>query len=282
MHLIRSINKVLLGEGLDMLKKVIIAAAIAAASVGAHADVATFEDAAALGALTGVNNSGILLGGATVEATLAVNTFSSVAVDGLYFSESTLSNLQVWDLAKATSLNTAYSTGGTNASTNGGAAYSAISTYMAALGTTAADTQTSGNWIGGLKSSANSFSFKSATASTFALDSIWLFVGKTTTSSTAAELTITGYDASGTVIATYTQLRSPLGAQTITLAALEAASANFASVASITVTSKDGYLGFDNITTTSTVLAVPEPSSYAMLLAGLGMMGFMVRRRTKA
>jgi hypothetical protein len=247
-----------------MYKKVALVAALAAISGTAHAItyVATFEDAATLGAVTAANNSAVLLGGTGVTT---AGTFSTVAIDGLYFEESTLNNLQVWDLAKATALGGGFTS-----------ASSPISTYMAALGTTATATQTEGNWIGGLKTSANSFSFKSAAASTFSLDSIWLYIGKTTTSATVAELTITGYDTSGAVVATYTQFKSALGAETLTLSDLGSA---FSNVASVTVYSKDGVLGFDNITTT---LAVPEPSTYAMLLAGLGMMGFMARRRTRA
>jgi hypothetical protein len=58
-------------------------------------------------------------------------------------------------------------------------------------------------------------------------------------------------------------------------------------------------LGFDNVTwhgfdplltfdvaynahdVTLTVAAVPEPETYAMLLAGLGLVGFAVRRRSR-
>lgn len=39
-----------------------------------------------------------------------------------------------------------------------------------------------------------------------------------------------------------------------------------------------GYSTIDDITYTMTA-AVPEPGTYAMLMAGLGLMGFMVRRR---
>jgi hypothetical protein len=43
----------------------------------------------------------------------------------------------------------------------------------------------------------------------------------------------------------------------------------------------DGYSGavLDNVTLTA---AVPEPETYAMLLGGLGLMGFMERRRKAA
>ena len=265
------------------MKKMAVTVAIAAASVGAAQAttyVSDFEDAAtSFSAVVNNNNSEALLGGYTVSGgttpVTTVGTFSTLAADHLYFSESLASNLQIWDLSKANSLGTVWQNGGTNAATNGGAAYNPISTYMAAVGTVPTVNQTSGNWIGGLKTSANSFSFKSAEASTFSLDSIWLYVGKTTTSSTAAELTITGYDTSGTLLGTYTQLRSPLGAQTLTQATLGAA---FSNVAYVTVASKDGVLGFDNIVTT--VTAVPEASTYAMMMAGLGMIGFMARRRS--
>ncbi|MDZ4223643.1 MAG: PEPxxWA-CTERM sorting domain-containing protein [Methylotenera sp.] len=43
------------------------------------------------------------------------------------------------------------------------------------------------------------------------------------------------------------------------------------------------YRAFDAMTwavwSPSTVAAIPEPSTYAMMLAGFGLMGFMIRRR---
>jgi hypothetical protein len=42
--------------------------------------------------------------------------------------------------------------------------------------------------------------------------------------------------------------------------------------------------GYQSMTTTfgAQVVTVPEPESYAMLLAGLGLMGFIARRRTQS
>ncbi len=42
--------------------------------------------------------------------------------------------------------------------------------------------------------------------------------------------------------------------------------------------SNDGVIGLDNVSFTATA-PVPEPETYALLLAGLGMVGAMVRRR---
>ncbi|HEX7234051.1 MAG TPA: FxDxF family PEP-CTERM protein [Nitrosospira sp.] len=44
----------------------------------------------------------------------------------------------------------------------------------------------------------------------------------------------------------------------------------------------DGRMGIGDVTTSffgHTVSPIPEPESYAMLLAGLGLQGFMSRRR---
>jgi len=44
------------------------------------------------------------------------------------------------------------------------------------------------------------------------------------------------------------------------------------------LTNPEANIGYDNLTVT----AVPEPSTYAMMLAGLGVAGFMARRRKAA
>ena len=51
--------------------------------------------------------------------------------------------------------------------------------------------------------------------------------------------------------------------------------ANFTNLSSVTWTDGAMYHQFDNIN----VAAVPEPESYAMFLAGLGLLGFAARRR---
>lgn len=43
----------------------------------------------------------------------------------------------------------------------------------------------------------------------------------------------------------------------------------------------NGYFLVDDITLNSPVAPVPEPETYAMMLAGLGMVGFLARRRRK-
>ncbi len=51
-------------------------------------------------------------------------------------------------------------------------------------------------------------------------------------------------------------------------------SLSFAGIDHVTLTGSDGdWIVVDNVT------AVPEPETYAMLLAGLGLLGFMARRR---
>jgi hypothetical protein len=57
-------------------------------------------------------------------------------------------------------------------------------------------------------------------------------------------------------------------------------SLNFSGISKVTLTSNQGdWIVVDNITTDSITTAVPEPETYAMMLAGLGLMGFIARRR---
>ena len=52
-------------------------------------------------------------------------------------------------------------------------------------------------------------------------------------------------------------------------------SPNFSNLSAVTWSNEANFHQFDNIT----VAAVPEPETYAMLLAGLGLLGFLARRR---
>ena len=42
------------------------------------------------------------------------------------------------------------------------------------------------------------------------------------------------------------------------------------------------FVFYDNVTVTPTIAAIPEPETYAMLLAGLGVMAWLARRRRAA
>ncbi len=52
----------------------------------------------------------------------------------------------------------------------------------------------------------------------------------------------------------------------------------FQNLDSVTWTNNYPFTQLDNVT----VAAVPEPETYVMMLAGLGLMGFMVRRKKTA
>jgi hypothetical protein len=233
------------------MKKMVAAVVFSTAAIAANAatTVLNFEDAASFGAVGNANNSSIL--------------DALTGYDGFLFTSTLSSNLQLWDSAKLI------------ANTAAGNTADPVSNYMAPLATTPTAAQTSGNWMAGFKTSANSFSFSYA-AQPFSFDSIFLYVGKTTTSASVPEYTITGYLGGVAVAnASYSKLKPLLGGVTLDQSVL---GAGFANVDSVTISSKDGVLGFDNITVT----AVPEASTYAMLLAGLGMIGVIARRRTQA
>lgn len=89
----------------------------------------------------------------------------------------------------------------------------------------------------------------------------------------AGDITLTATDASGTVTQTLISATTTGFIGFVSTGALT----------SLTVTSVQPVSGFlwptVNNLTLAAVTAVPEPQTYAMLLAGLGFMGFMARRR---
>lgn len=120
-----------------------------------------------------------------------------------------------------------------------------------------------GEWVGFLNST-DSVSFASATA--FDFTSAYFYAKAATT------VNITGYAADGTTV---------LGTKAISITAQSGNTYSFSEFAGVnSVKIAASNLVFDNITTA--VAAVPETSTYAMLLAGLGMIGVMAGRRNKA
>lgn len=133
-----------------------------------------------------------------------------------------------------------------------------IASFMGAAG------EPLGQWVGYLNSTSNvSFAAKTAGAA-------FNFDGASFWAKAATTLTITGVLAAGGVVT-----------DTVSLAAQSlnnyvVASSKFDGVTMITFSSANTV--FDNIS----VSAVPEPATYAMLLAGLGMMAAVARRRSRA
>jgi hypothetical protein len=122
---------------------------------------------------------------------------------------------------------------------------------------TATDTMTFNTFLGGVQAVGGNF---------FGSDITGAFL--------AGNITITATDASGTVTQTI------VGATTTSFLGFVSNGA----MSSLTVTSVQPASGFlwptlDNLTLAKAVVAVPEPETYAMMLAGLGLVGFFARRR---
>jgi PEP-CTERM motif len=122
---------------------------------------------------------------------------------------------------------------------------------------TATDTMTFNTFLGGVQAVGGNF---------FGSDITGAFL--------AGDITITATDASGTVTQTI------VGATTTSFLGFVSNGA----MSSLTVTSVQPASGFlwptlDNLTLAKAVVAVPEPETYAMMLAGLGLVGFFARRR---
>jgi hypothetical protein len=249
-----------LGEGLDMLKKLVMATALAGMAVSAHALTITFEDVSGVtyGTTSAYNNSTAL-------------TATGYTYDG--FTWSTTSSLRVYSEGRAIT-DTFYdaSTSTTMTTTTG------LGAVMAAYGDTATSSETSGTWVAVLENNNSSLTFTNTSfadaSSGFYLSSLYLYDGKTSKTT----VTITGTLLDGTTVAVTTTVSAGTG----TTYSLSGTALDGVALTAVTVTTTQGKLAIDNIVVTAanTVTAVPEPSSYAMLLAGLGMVGFMVRRRS--
>ncbi len=213
-----------------MYKKLVLAAAIAAMSVGAQAtDVVTFEGVAT--AAANANNPGLIL-------TAGLGSF---AWGSLTWSSPTPNNVQLLDETRAS---------GNKGLTNIGALMGGSGEQL-------------GLWVGYLNSS-NSVSFASASA--FNFDSAFFYT------KAAGNVTITGFDSAG----------QQLASKTVSSLAQSGSIYSFSEFSSVNkITISGSNLAFDNITL-SAVSPVPEPGTYAMLLAGLGLVGAMARRRRQA
>jgi hypothetical protein len=85
--------------------------------------------------------------------------------------------------------------------------------------------------------------------------------------------TMTAYDAFGVVLGSVTDADNSAGVN-LTLA--------LAGIHSVTLTQTSATIGLDNLAfnnVTAAVTAVPEPQTYALMLAGLGALGWVARRR---
>lgn len=113
----------------------------------------------------------------------------------------------------------------------------------------------------------NHETFSMTNNSPFTLSNIDL--GGSSNFGTAAQsLTITGYRSDNTTVTDQLSI-SPTSFQTYSLT-------NWTNLQSVRLGSlARGYVAVDNIVTTP----IPEPETYAMFLAGLGLMGAIVRRR---
>jgi hypothetical protein len=239
-----------------MFKKIAAMAGLIALSAGAQAMTITFED---------------LSGLSTCSASTCNNASALTSADYAGFTWTTSSSLRVYSEERAIG-DSFYDAATATVMT----ASTGLGTYMTATGGTSTSTETSGYFVAVLENNASSLTFTNSTFASasagFTLDSLFLYDDK----SSNTTVTITGTTLAGTtVVVTQAIAKGTGGTYSLVGTLLEGVA-----LSSVTIYSTQGKLAIDNITVTA--LAVPEPSSYAMLLAGLGMMGFIARRRTRA
>jgi hypothetical protein len=245
-----------------MYKKVILALVLACLGASAHAldlvyETITFEDVSGLswGTTSAYNNSTLLPG----------NTY-----DG--FTWSTTSSLRIYSEERAIA-DTFYDA--TTATTM--TASTGLGTVMTAHdATSSSSAESSEYWVAVLENNNSSLTFTNTTfasaSSGFYLESLYLYDGKTSNS----VVTITGTLIDGSTVTVTTTVSKGTG-ETYSLSGT---SLDGVALSAVTITTTQGKLAIDNIIVATA--AVPEPASYVMLLAGLGMMGFIARRRIQA
>jgi hypothetical protein len=171
----------------------------------------------------------------------------SAGEDGLTWTSTTVTRVYLWDYTRANSKVSITS-----------ANFASFGTYVGAL-------------YGDSTQLRTDVSFSAAAGQTLDLISTSFY------SKAAATLYIYGFDSTGNQVASTTL---SLAAATLYLysdsADVFSASKNITTIQFVTGTDKAVVL-FDNIGVS--VMSVPEPSTYAMLLSGLGILGFLGRRR---
>lgn len=178
-------------------------------------------------------------------------------------------------------VNDSYGINGSSLSVVNGLTLSSLNQFT--VGQNIGDLGENGAWGGGVNGKFLSFDFAGAMSldvtfaqatKGFAFDfSAWQERGSTT----PASVSISYFDEANSLIGSHDMIINPsLGWDTNNLALTTGYVSDSANIARVSITG-DGVV-LDNLTFTQ---AVPEPESYAMLLAGLGLMGVVARRRQR-